>query len=163
MSRAMHIQYYSIHRLIRDTEANFDFFSHAALRSRKEKLNLRPQDLDNYFIGLWVPDQSCVTALRRALAPHIKRYKSVYRPLRNKLYAHSLTNDPVAIQALFANTNQAELEAMLLAVREVVGLIQEMYQNGSEPVLGRMLHDSYRRECRGATTKVIEKVRRIRA
>ena len=152
---------YSIHRLIRDTEANFDFFSHGALRVRKQRLTLSPQDLTDYFIGLWVPDQECIAALRRTLAPRIERYQNVYRHLRNRLYAHSLTNDAAIIQGLFANTNRRELEEMLLAVREVVGLIQEMYQNGSEPVLGRMAHDHYRRECRQATTNVIEKMRRM--
>jgi hypothetical protein len=152
---------YSIHRLLRDTEANFALFSHGALRVRKQRLNLSQRDLTDYFIGLWVPDQACLVALRRALAPHIKTYKNVYRPLRNRLYAHSLTNDAVTIEGLFANTNRIELEEILLAVREVVGLIQDMYQNGSEPVLGRITHDEYRRECRQATTHVIEKLGRM--
>src|ERR1039458_7134888 len=59
---------YSIHRLIRDTEANFGMFSHAALRVRKQRLNLNTQDLGNYFIGLWVPDQACIT-----ISPQIGR------------------------------------------------------------------------------------------
>lgn len=101
---------YSIHRLIRDTEANFNFFSHAALSVRKQRLNLNPQDLANYFIGRWVPDPMCMTRLRRALAPHVKRYRNVYRPIRNQLYAHSLTNDFATAQRLFANTNRVELE-----------------------------------------------------
>jgi hypothetical protein len=150
---------YSVHRLMRDAAATFGLFSHAALRIRKQRLNLSPRDLADYFIGLWEPNPDCFRPLRRALAPHVRRYKNVYRPLRDKLYAHSLTNDPADIQGLFANTNRAELEETLLTVREVVGLIQEMYQNGSEPVLGSMIHDRYRQECRQAATNVLEKLK----
>jgi len=151
---------YSIHRLIRDTQANFALFSHAALRVRKQRLNLAAQILDEYFVGLWTPDPACMRPLRQALTPHVTRYRNVYRPLRDALYAHSLTNDQAAIQGLFAATNRQELMRMLLAVREVVGLIQEMYQNGRAPILGQMANDQYEQECRRATTSIIEKLRR---
>src|SRR5262249_9901320 len=88
---------YSIHKLIKDTKANCGFFSHEALRIRKQRLNLSPQVLESYFTGLWVPDPTCIESLVDALVPHIERYNNVYRLLRNKLYAHSLTNDPPTI------------------------------------------------------------------
>ena len=58
-------------------------------------------------------------------------------------------------------SNRVELEETLLAVREVVALIQEMYQNGHEPILGQIVHDRYLQECRQSCTTVLEKLSRI--
>ena len=123
---------YSIHKLLRDTGQHFDLlFSHEALRTRKEKLKLRPKDLENYFVGLWVPDRRVVGILNKALAPHKDRFAADYLPLRSRYFAHNLLNDATTIQNLFAKTNRKELEETLLFAKEVVALIEEMYNNGT--------------------------------
>ena len=155
---------YSIHKLMRDTGQHFTLlFSHEALRARKAKLNLPPQDLDNYFVGLWRPDPLAVKALRKALAPHVKRYSDVYLPLRNQCFAHTLVVDRNVVNNLFANTNRLELEKTLLFAREVVALIQEMYLNGGEPKLGNLVHERYRAEIRRSASNVLGRLGQLHA
>lgn len=155
---------YSIHKLMRDTSQHFTLlFSHEALRARKAKLNLQPQDLDNYLVGLWEPDPLAVKTLRKALAPHVKRYSDVYLPLRNQYFAHTLVVDQTVVNNLFANTNRLELEETLLFAREVVALIQEMYLNGREPKLGNLVHERYREEIRRSTSNVLGKLGQLHA
>ena len=155
---------YSIHKLMRNTGQHFTLlFSPEALRARKAKLNLQPQDLDNYFVGLWEPDPLAVKTLRKALAPHVKRYSDVYLPLRNQYFAHTLVVDQTVVNNLFANTNRLELEETLLFAREVVALIQEMYLNGSEPKLGNLVHERYREEIRRSTSNVLGKLGKLHA
>src|SRR5260370_26776009 len=82
---------YSIHKLMRNTGQHFTLlFSPEALRARKAKLNLQPQDLDNYFVGLWEPDPLAVKTLRKALALYMYRYSDVYYPQRTQYFAHTL-------------------------------------------------------------------------
>ena len=150
---------YSIHKLMRDAGRQFPLlFSHEALRARKAKLNLGPQELDDYFVGLWQPDPLAVKTLRKSLTPHVKRYSDVYSPLRNQYFAHTLVVDQTVVNNLFANTNRLELEETLLFVREVVALIQEMYQNGREPKLGNLEHERYREEIRRSARNVLGKL-----
>jgi hypothetical protein len=155
---------YSIHKLMRDTGQHFAFlFSHEALRARKAKLNLSSQDLDNYFVGLWRPDPLAVRTLRKALAPHLKRYSHVYLPLRNQYFAHTLVVDQNVVNNLFANTNRLELEETLLFAREAVALIQEMYNNGCEPKLGNLVHARYRDEIRRSASNVLGRLGQMHA
>lgn len=155
---------YSIHKLLRDTGQHFDsLFSHRALRVRKEKLKLDPEDLENYFVGLWQPDRKIVGILNKALAPHKDRFTTDYLPLRSRYFAHNLLNDATTVQNLFAKTNRKELQETLLFAREVVGLIQEMYNNGSEPKLGEIKPNRYRREILGSAKSVLEKLSREHA
>jgi hypothetical protein len=154
---------YSIHKLLRDTGQHFDLlFSHEALRVRKEKekLNLHPKDLEDYFVGLWVPDRKVVGILNKALARHKDRFTADYLPLRSRYFAHNLLNDGTTIQNLFAKTNRKELEETLLFAKEVVALIQELYSNGRELKLGEIIHDRYREEIRSSAKSVLEKLAR---
>jgi hypothetical protein len=82
----------------------------------------------------------------------------VYLPLRNQYFAHTLVVDQTVVNNLFANTSRLELEQALLFARELVALIQEMYQNGGEPKLGAVIHDRYRQEVRRSATRVLEKL-----
>jgi hypothetical protein len=155
---------YSIHKLLRDAGEHFDLlFSHNALRTRKAKLNLRAQDLENYFVGLWVPDRKVVGILNKALAPHKDRFTADYLPLRNRYFAHNLLNDTTVVQDLFAKTNRKELQTTLLFVREVVALIRDMYDNGNEPQLGRLKYEHYPDELQSSTKSVLEKISRAHA
>ena len=155
---------YSIHKLMREAGQHFTLlFSHEALRGRKAKLNLPLQDLENYFVGLWQTDQLAVKALRKALAPHVKRYSDVYLPLRNRYFAHTLVVDQTVVNNLFANTNRLELEETLLFAREVVALIQDMYLNGREPKLGNQMHERYREEIRKSARNVLGKLGQLHA
>ena len=154
---------YSIHRLLRDAEKHFDFFSHDALKLRKERLNLEPKILKNYFVGLPVAERAWIYKLRNALKPHAKRFKDVYQPLRNQVYAHTLVTDRQDIAKLFANTNPADLGECLMKARELVGLLKQMFDNGHEPVLGIMRHDRHRKECAKVVGNVLERLARSRA
>lgn len=151
---------YSIHKLLRDTVRHVEFFSKDALRARKEQLDLTPEVLEGYFADVWIPDRPALKELKRALVPHAKRFTEVYLPLRHKFFAHNFVNDERAIADLFANTNRRELEETLLFVRDLIGLIQDLYVNGREPKLGQMTHERYREEITSSVRSVLGKVLR---
>ena len=132
-------------------------------RGGRRKLNLRSQDLENYFVGLWQPDPLAVKTLRKALAPYVKRYSGIYLPLRNQYFAHTLVVEQTVVNNLFANTNRLELEETLLFAREVVALIQEMHSNGGEPKLGSVVHERYREEIRRSASNVLAKLGQLHA
>ena len=154
---------YSIHRLLRAAEVNFQFFSHAALRVRKQRLNLTPAILDEYFTDLPEPDKAWIARLRDAVKPYAKQFRDVHQPVRSQVYAHRLVTNRSDIEKLFAKTNRNDLGACLMKANEVVGLLNHLFLNGHEPVLGNIRHDRHRKTCAKAVENVMERLVRSRA
>ena len=85
-----------------------------------------------------MPDQRAVRVLKRALAPHMRRFTEVYLPLRNRFFAHNFVNDAKTIQELFANTNRKELEETLLFIHIVQERYREEIRDSVKSVLGKL-------------------------
>lgn len=148
----------SIHQLLNETLAHPEFFSKDALRKRKSELKIGPEYLDALIDRAWAPaDASQLRYLKKALAPHVRKFQEIYLPIRHVYYAHRVLGQPV--DQLFALTNRAELGKILSFLRELVEGITYLFLNGTKPEpVGRDLidcNDDIRASVRAVIGKVV--------
>ena len=62
--------------------------------------------LDNFVNQAWEPTVADLGALPPMLTPHYDKFKTIYQPIRHKVFAHKSTEDDAhaAIHALFDKT-----------------------------------------------------------
>jgi len=128
----------TVQRFVGATIANPQLFSKEAHRRRKRAGGPEPPWLATYMTMVWEPKSSAdLKHLKKALNPHVTLFRSVYMPIRDKVYAHRLMSDERAGQELFPNTNRQELRDTLSFLRDLRITVRLLYDNGIEPVLGR--------------------------
>jgi hypothetical protein len=78
---------FSIQKLIEATIANPAIFSKAALLERKRRVShiagADPQWLIDFVDQAWEPTGADLVPLRAVLAPHLDKFKAIYRPIRH--------------------------------------------------------------------------------
>jgi hypothetical protein len=136
----------SIHRLLRITRANLQVFSKAALGARKIGAGPKPFWFDDYMSAVWEPQTPAdLKFLKDALKPHMAEFETVYRPIRHQVYGHRLMSNEQAGIDLFPQTNRESVGKILDFLHDLVEAINELYLNGTEPVLGRNFDDYNKR------------------
>lgn len=148
---------HSIHRVVSLTLAHPGFFSKDSLYKRRMQLanNVKPAWLDGFIQQTWSPkDASELRYLKKALRPHAKIYDDIYHPIRNTFYGHRSRGISETIK-LFERTNRTELENILDFLRDLIFEIRNLYNNGSQPVLGQKTFDKSKEAIRKEVQDVL--------
>jgi hypothetical protein len=130
---------FSIHKLVEATVQNPAFFSKAALRDRKRHASRisgsDPQWLVEYVAQAWQPTTVDLQQLQTALTPHYQTFKTIYRPIRHRYFAHRGMDSEQAIQVLFSQTLIGDVSRILGFLHTLLWAIQEMAWNARRPDL----------------------------
>lgn len=126
----------SIQNLLSEMVAHPEYFSKQALERRKrgQVKGGNPSWLQGYMNVAWEPSKVDLEHLRDGMQPVVDKYKLVYKPIRDKIFAHR--DIGVNIQMLLGQTLISEVEDILYAVRDTLECISSIYLNGLKPRLG---------------------------
>jgi hypothetical protein len=153
----------SIQKLVKATIADPAFFSKAALRQRKRQAsNIQGSDPDwlvEYVRAAWEPTEADLRPLKDALTPHWDKFRTIYRPIRHKAFAHRSTEDEAAIASLFSRTMIGDVSEILRFLHTVLWAIKEMAWNARRPDLTDFR--DYEDYVRNINAKTEEFVRRL--
>jgi hypothetical protein len=134
----------SVIRLIDATIANPFFFSKAALRESKRELSrvsaADPPWLSDCIKNAWEPNAGDLDFLRSALQPHAIKFKTIYQPIRHRVYAHRSTEDAGAIAALFEKTLITDIAEILRFLDTLLEAVRHLAWNGVRPDLTNFAH-----------------------
>jgi hypothetical protein len=111
-------------------------FSKAAIAERKRKGSADADEwLNEYLRDVCVPTPDDFRRLRRYVDARRKIYKSNYKELRNKVYAHKDRKDQKYVQELFAKTSKRELQQILVFLNRLREALWHLFHNGLKPTL----------------------------
>jgi hypothetical protein len=148
----------SVHRIVTATLRHLEFFSKHALTQRKAALGLSPRDLADFMSSAWAPDRAIdLEHLRNALSTHTKLYKGAYLPIRNKVFAHRLTERDGAGR-LFQAISSTEIGSILDFLHDLTDAIWNLYQNGIKPELGSRCFDEHNEKIRDGARNVLRRI-----
>jgi hypothetical protein len=99
-----------------------------------------------------------VRHLKKELAGHHGRIDDVYRPIRNKVFAHRLTSNDQDASELFGRTNRVEVGKILDSLHDLIDAIQALYVNGTRPELGKRSYNEYNQRIRAGTERILRKL-----
>jgi AbiU2 len=123
---------YSIHDFLKSTIAYKGFFSRAALAERKRSAAGQPQPewLDDYLKSAWEPTAVDLEKVRSTIEASHTKWKNVYQPIRNKVFAHT---DPNAVVAdLFRDTLVGDIEDILHDLNKIRTAVFQLLENGRQ-------------------------------
>jgi hypothetical protein len=127
---------HNLDKLLNIAEQNPQIFSKAALGHRKQGANPDPPGwLDAYLSGVYEPTPQDFRQLRKCVNKWRKIYKSNYRDIRHKLFAHKEVSDHAETNALFAKTNVGELQSMFTFLGLLYQELWHLFFNGRKPDL----------------------------
>jgi len=145
---------HSIDKLLAATEAHPEFFTKAALAGRRTSGGQKPEWLDEFLLDVWEPSAADVASLSAALTPCTTKFKSVYGPIRHKVFAHRGLKTKTQTDALFSKTQIKEIDDLLYALHDLLEAIWQLYHNGMKPDLGKRTYD-YRERIATTTRNVL--------
>lgn len=129
----------SVQKLVGATVRHPHFFSKAALRERKRKTgNIQgddPEWLVQYVQRAWEPTVADLEPLQNALQPHYEKFRTIYRPIRHKAFAHRGAEHENAIAELFSKTLIGDGTEILRFLHTLLWAITEMALNARRPDL----------------------------
>ena len=149
----------SIHKVVSTVVGQHQLFSKQALAARKTKEGFPPDGLDQFIAAAWAPSSAAeLRFLKKGLAKHNGRFEEVYRPIRNKIFAHRLlSNDQAAFQ-LFRVTSRVEVAEILDFLHDLIDAIQDLYLNGNQPELDKRSYTEYNQRIRAGAQRVLRKL-----
>jgi len=149
----------SIHKVIRAAVGHPEWFSKEALATRKRTEGFPTDGLNQYLGTAWAPSTPVeVRHLKKELAGHHGRIDDVYRPIRNKVFAHRLTSNDQDASELFGRTNRVEVGKILDSLHDLIDAIQALYVNGTRPELGKRSYNEYNQRIRAGTERILRKL-----
>ena len=122
----------NVSRVLQGAMGHPEFFSKEALRRRLTKRGLTDSLAEHLIKTAWCPESGPdFKPLKTAISLHLRRLEQIYVPIRGSYYGHrSIEADA---QAMFEKTNRDELGETLDTLRQLVGGLQFLYDNGVEP------------------------------
>jgi hypothetical protein len=117
---------------IHKCEGSLAEFSKPAFEARRTSENhgVRPDYMDDFLGGLYVPVAADFQGLAAAVTPWEMVYTDNYQPIRHKLIAHRDLATIGSKDSLFANTNIGEAEKLLDFLYQVAAVIEQLFRNG---------------------------------
>ena len=144
---------HSLYRLLKTTEQHPEFFTKSALADRKTAGRLAPAAVTTFIADAWEPSAGELGCFSAALAPWEKKYQSVYKPIRHKVFAHrDLTVDP---QTLFGEALILDIDGLLYSLYDISELLWQLYHNGIKPGFGKRTYD-YRPRIEAITRRMLD-------
>lgn len=138
----------SIARLVDMAVKNPQIFSKTALLRRK-RFDCRivgedPEWLTKYIADAWEPTAADLKPLITAFAPHWEKFKQVYAPIRNEIYAHRSKKNEEELYVHFGKTLIGDVDHILRFVHTLLVALQELVSNGRKPDLTNFTdYDAY--------------------
>lgn len=127
---------HSVSRVLSIAHSNLDLFSKEALADRKRRESKNADEwLPEYIESAYEPTSKDIRNLKKHVTKRRRIYEEKYRPLRHKVFAHRGTLTRAEIDQLFANTNNTELQKMLIFLSKLHEALWQMYFNGRKPTL----------------------------
>jgi len=145
---------HTIDKFLSTTVAHPEFFSKDALAARKQGGGPKPDWLDHFLIGVCEPSAAELSVFQTALEPWKSRFETVYKPIRNKVFAHRALTHPGQGDALFSNTQIKEVDELLYSLWDIMESIWQLYHNGTKPTIGKRTYD-HRERIKKSTFSVL--------
>lgn len=149
----------NLRTLLTATIGNPQLFNYASLGSRKQINGQKPDRWDDYMTNAWFPQESSdLRFLQKAFAPYAKHFEEVYLPIRHAIYAHRLRTNEEAAVDLFPKTDRNKLREIVDFIYNLVHVIDDLYVNGREPVLGKVNVDYAAQHARKSVEDLLRKL-----
>lgn len=131
---------YSIHDFLKSTVAYKGIFSRDALAERKRRASghAEPEWLEGYVKAAWEPSAADLERIRATIEASDAKWKKVYQPIRNKIFAH--TDPKAVVEDLFRDTLVGDIEDILHDLNKVRTAVFQLLENGRE----HWIADDYR-------------------
>ena len=123
---------YSIHDFLASTVTYPDFFSKRALAERKRTAarQAEPEWLGDYLKSAWEPGKADLAKLRSIIATSVKKWDKIYKPIRDKIFAHNHTKG--SVDALLQGALIGDIVEILHDLNKILIHIFQMLENGRE-------------------------------
>jgi hypothetical protein len=136
---------FSIYNLLKGCTENIAEFSRPALRARKCGDEPEPKWLDEYMASTYEPSADDFVCLDAEVEKWSEIFKSIYKPLRHKIFAHKDIKYLDEAHLLFSKTNIGEIEEMLGFLHAIDRYIWELLHNGRKCDLNDFVQDEEER------------------
>ena len=123
---------FSVHTLLRACIENIDQFSKDALRERKIKGSEKDKLpwLDEYIEKSYQPNKEDFLRPKDEVSKRQKRYESIYKPIRNKVFAHKELKEIKCVDELFKKAKIGEMQELLCFLYQIENIIFQLIYNG---------------------------------
>jgi hypothetical protein len=123
---------YSIHDFLRSTVAYKGVFSKSALADRKRTVagQTEPEWLGNYLKSAWEPTAADLEQIRSTIGASDTKWKNVYKPIRDKVFAH--TDPRASVADLFRDTLVGDIEDILHDLNKIRTAVFQLLENGRQ-------------------------------
>ena len=123
---------FSVHSFLRAHIENIGQFSKNALRERKIKGSEADKLpwLDEYIKKSYQPNKEDFLKLKGEVSKRQKRYKSIYKPIRDKIFAHKELNGIKHVNELFKKLKIGEMQDLLGFLYQIEEIIFQLLYNG---------------------------------
>jgi hypothetical protein len=136
---------HNIDKILSVAQRHIEIFSKEALEKRKRAGSANAAEwIDEYMKSVYVPTAEDFRRLRKYVAKYRKIYETVYKDIRHKVIAHKELSNVDDIHALYAKTNIAEMQKLLIFVNKLYHSLWQLYHNGNKPVLRQMKYSTKR-------------------
>ena len=123
---------FSVHTFLRKCITNIDQFSKDALRKRRikgseaDKLSW----LNEFIEKSYQPSEKDFLKLKGEVSKRQKRYESIYKPIRHKIFAHKELNGIKSVDELFKKAEIGEIQDLLCFLYQIERIIFQLLYNG---------------------------------
>ena len=123
---------FSVHTLLRACIENIDQFSKDALREKKIKSSETDKLpwLDEYIEKSYQPNKKDFLKLKGEVSKRQKRYESIYKPIRHKIFAHKELKEIKHVDELFRKAKIGEMQDLLCFLYQIERIIFQLLYNG---------------------------------
>jgi hypothetical protein len=123
---------FSVHTFLKECSENVDQFSKDALRERKIKGSDadRPPWLDEFIEKSYQPNKEDFLKLKGEVSKRQKQYKSIYKPIRHKIFAHKDLKNIKYVDILFKKVKIDEIQDLLYSLYQIKMIMRELLENG---------------------------------
>jgi hypothetical protein len=132
---------HNIAKLLGTMDGNRSVFTRKSLRTRKyATFSNDPAQLAGYMSDVVAPHKGDFRRMSKQVKRWRSAYGSVYKALRDKIFAHLELTDPAQIEQLFGQTNIRELEKMTTFLVRLHDAYWEAFHNGRPLAVRPMRH-----------------------
>jgi AbiU2 len=123
---------YSIHDFLESTVDYKGFFSKRALAEGKRAAagQGQPSWLADYLKSAWEPSTADLEKIRTVITASDEKWTKVYKPIRDKVFAH--TNPNVVVSVLFRDALVGDIEDILRDLNKIRTAVFQLLENGRE-------------------------------
>jgi hypothetical protein len=123
---------FSVPMFLRECSENVDQFSKNALRERRMKGSEadKPFWLDELIEKSYQPNKEDFLKLKGEVSKRQKQYKSIYKPIRDKIIAHNELKETKYVNILFKKAKIDGMQDLLYSLYQIKMIIRELLENG---------------------------------